>query len=206
MCYIHLSYFIGSFAISEAMFWNRLCFLIFRAHIYIFSYLDISWIFQLSEVKIFNYQWFGSPKELNRLRISLEKSSYPCPGKWIVWLCHNCDGSRPPKQSRQIWMILWSHYCLTFLCSIPHPFISFIPPFALSYYRENQNIPCVGQIRLSSFQKDRRNSTSSPSFHSCPSSHVHYIWRKFSTCHHHYSLVADFVSRLVPQWLNRVLQ
>lgn len=154
-------------------------------------------------MKISKYQWIGSPKELSSLRISLGKSSSLCLGKWIAWLHRHCDGSRPPKQSRQV------DLCLSFLYSITHPFTSFIPSLALSYHRVKIFHAWGKSCGHHSKRPKRdweRNSTSSPSFYSWPSSYVHYIWRKFSTCHHHYSLVSDFASCLVPPWLNRVSQ
>lgn len=130
-------------------------------------------------MKISKYQWIGSPKELSSLRISLGKSSSLCLGKWIAWLHHHCDGSRPPKQSRQV------DLCLSFLYSITHPFTSFIPSLALCYHKQSQNISCLGQIMWPSFQKTKKGLRKEfyilSQFYSWPSSYVCYIWRKFST-------------------------
>lgn len=65
---------LATFTISEAMFWNRVCFLEL-IHFLLPGYF--SWV----KWKFLNIQGIGSPKELNRLRISLGKSSSLCPGK-----------------------------------------------------------------------------------------------------------------------------
>lgn len=90
------------------------------------------------------------------------------------------------------------------------------PPFFLTQQVDNVDvlaIPRESQYFMSGANQAgivpmakkwlRKNSTSSPSFYLWPSNHVHFIWRKFSSCHHHYSLITDFTLCLVPPWLNR---
>jgi len=127
-------------------------------------------MFYLSDTKTYKHHWIGVYKELSSLRISLNKSSSLFPRNLTARLCHHCDGSRSPKQSRQARLIfLWSHCCFSFIYSISHPFTSFLPSsfrrwtmLMLLLFHQSQNISCLGQIRLAIGQKSIEKGTLCP--------------------------------------------
>lgn len=166
-------------AISEAMFETGSdCFLVLMSRFFLPG--CFSWVI-----------W----KHLNTSgSLYLRQSSSLCPGNQIAWLCHHSLWWKQTSKAEQTGMV---DLVVTLSPQFPLQHLPSLHLLPSSFSRWTMSVSsCYPRVKtfhawgiIPRPKEDwQRNSLSSPNFYPWPSNHVHFVQRKSSSCHRHYSL------------------